>query len=146
MQAHMTDANPSTPSGGSPPTRYRRFVASPTEEASIDEICTKEKTPSNRIEDMPRDELRRRWVTPAEELARLQIARLDGMIHKLIGRIQGGDLEAIDCALTIVTRLDQHPRFSRELSLPERYSEGDRARLLKLNEAAARLQSETPEE
>jgi hypothetical protein len=66
-----------------------------------------------RTEKILRDELRRRWVAPAQEFARLQIARLEGTILKLIDRVQKGELEAIDRALKIVDRLDRYGGFTR---------------------------------
>jgi hypothetical protein len=139
----MTDPNPPRrPS----PIRPRRLPASPVADAGVDEIGPEEKIAGNRIEELPREELRRRWVAPAEEFARLQIARLDGMILKLIGRIHEGDLEAIDRALTIINSLDRLPGFAKAGFAAERYTEEDRARLMqKLNDAAARLREERPE-
>ena len=91
--------------------------------------------------------MRRRWVAPAQEFARLQIARLDGMILKLIDRVQKGELEAIDRALKIVDRLDRYHGFTRANRGVEPYGEEERERLLqKLNDAASRLHSEQPEE
>jgi tRNA(Ile)-lysidine synthase TilS/MesJ len=140
----MTDPNPSR---RAVPTRPQRLLASPVTDASVDEIPPEEKFTRNRIEDMLREELRRRWVAPAEEFARLQIARLDGMILKLIGRIHDGDLQAIDRALTIINSLDQYPGFAKARHAVERYTEEDRARLMqKLNDVAARPQMERPEE
>ena len=67
-----------------------------------------------RVETMLRDELRRRWVAPAEDYARLQIARLEAMAAKLaaIGR-EAGDLPAIDRVLKILDRLDRYHGFGR---------------------------------
>ena len=68
------------------------------------------------------------------------------MILKLIGRVQDGDLEAIDRSLMIINSLDRLPGFIKAQSA-EPYSEEARARLLqKLKDAAARLQSEPPAE
>jgi hypothetical protein len=140
----MTDPNPSRPAA---PACSGRVLASPDASARVDEIGPRQKTTRSRIEDELREELRRRWVAPAEEFARLQIARLDGMILKLIGRIHDGDLEAIDRALTIVNSLDQYPGFAKARHAVESYTEEDRARLMqKLNDIAARLQKEGPEE
>jgi hypothetical protein len=139
----MSDPNPPRRAA---PTRPQRLLASPVTDAGIDRIGPEEKIPHDPIEDLLRDELRRRWVAPAEEFARLQIARLDGMILKLIGRIHDGDLEAIDRALTIINSLDQYPGFAKARHAVEHYTEEDRARLMrKLNDIAARLQKEGPE-
>ena len=115
--------------------------------AGVDEISAAEKVTRKRTESILRQELRRRWVAPAEEFARLQIARLEQMILKLLDRIQSGELEAIDRALKIVDRLDRYHGFSRARRAPEQYGEEERARLLqKINEIADRLQPEQPSE
>ena len=91
--------------------------------------------------------MRNRWVAPAEDFARLQIARLEQMILKLLDRLQNGDLKAIDRALKIVDRLDRYHGFTKAKRIPEPYGEEERARLLKkVNEIADRLQPEQPAE
>jgi hypothetical protein len=143
----MNHANPSARLRRWAPTGPQPFLASPGAGADADETGARAKIPRMRIEDMLRDELRRRWVAPAEEYARFQIAQLDAMILKLIDRIEEGDLEAIDCALTLVDRLDRHPRRAKGQRATERRTEGDRGRFLQmLNGLAGRLQPETPEE
>jgi hypothetical protein len=144
----MTDANPSTPpKAAAPPTRARRVIASLIGGAGLDEIGAAEKLTPKRTEKILCDELRRRWVAPAQEFARLQIARLDSMLLKLIDRVQTGDLEAIDRALKIVDRLDRYHGFTRANRAPEQYGEEERARLMqKINDVVARLRSDEPEE
>jgi hypothetical protein len=137
----MTDSDPSTPSKTAAPTRAQRVLALLIAGADVDEIGVKEKITRKRTEKILRDELRRRWVAPAREFARLQIARLDIMILKLIDRVQDGDLEAIDRALKIVDRLDRYHGFTRAHRLPEEYGEEERERLMqKIDDIAARLQ------
>ena len=143
----MTDADPRHRPISAPTTRAQRVLASLIGGAGLDEIGLKEKITRKRTEKILRDELRRRWVAPAQEFARLQIARLDGMILKLIDRVQKGELEAIDRALKIVDRLDRYHGFTRANRGVEPYGEEERARLMqKLNDIADRLQSEQPEE
>jgi hypothetical protein len=143
----MTDANPSTRPKRSRTTRAQRVLASLIAGAGVDEISTAEKLTRKRTEDILRQELRSRWVAPAEEFARLQIARLERMILKLLERIQNGDLKAIDRALKIVDRLDRYHGFSKARRLSEQYGEEERARLLKkVNEIVERLQAERPPE
>ena len=113
----MTDANPSTPPKAAAPTRGKRVLASLIGGAGLDEIGAAEKLTRKRTEIL-RDELRRRWVAPAQEFARLQIARLDSMILKLIDRVQKGDLKAIDRALKIVDQLDRYHGFTRANRVP----------------------------
>jgi hypothetical protein len=129
------------------PSRAQRVLALLIAGADVDEIGVKERITRKRTEKILRDELRRRWVAPAREFARLQIARLDTMILKLIDRVQNGDLEAIDRALKIVDRLDRYHGFTRAHRLPEEYGEEERARLMqKINDIAARLEADKTEE
>jgi hypothetical protein len=143
----MSDVNPSTRSKRAGSTRAQRVLASLVAGAGVDEISTAEQLTRKRTENILRQELRNRWVAPAEEFARLQIARLEQMILKLLERIQNGDLKAIDRALKIVDRLDRYHGFTKATRVPEQYGEEDRARLLrKVNEIADRLQPERPAE
>jgi hypothetical protein len=143
----MSDANPSARSKRSRTTLAQRVLASLVAGAGVDEISTAEQLTRKRTENLLRQELRNRWVAPAEEFARLQIARLEQMILKLLERIQNGDLKAIDRALKIVDRLDRYHGFTKATRVPEQYGEEDRARLLrKVNEIADRLQPERPAE
>jgi len=124
-------------------TRAHRVLASLIAGAGVDEIAAKERLTPKRTESILRQELRNRWVAPAEDFARLQIARLEQMILKLLERLQSGDLKAIDRALKIVDRLDRYHGFTRAQRMPEPYGDEERARLLKkINEIADRLQPE----
>ena len=104
----MTDANRPTASKRS---RAQRVLTPLIAGAGVDEISATEQVTRKRTESILRHELRNRWVAPAEEFARLQIARLEQMILKLLDRIQSGELEAIDRALKIVDRLDRYHGF-----------------------------------
>ena len=142
----MTDPNPPTQSARATPSRSERIPASSDASASGEKAGAKRQAASNRIENLLPEELRRLWVEPVEEFARLQIARLDAMILKLIGKVQEGDMEAIDSALMIVASLDRLPGFIKA-QRAESYSEEARMRLLqKLNDVAARLGAEKPAE
>ena len=124
-------------------TRAQRVLASLIAGAGVDEIAATERLTPKRTESILRQELRNRWVAPAEDFARLQIARLEQMILKLLERLQSGDLKAIDRALKIVDRLDRYHGFTKAQRLPEQYGDEERARLLKkINEIADRLQPE----
>jgi hypothetical protein len=143
----MTDATPPTRSRRSSATRAQRILASLIAGAGVNEIGAAERLTRKRTESILRQELRNRWVAPAEDFARLQIARLEQMILKLLDRLQNGDLEAIDRALKIVDRLDRYHGFTKATPTTEQYDEEDRARLLKkINEIADRLQPEQPAE
>jgi hypothetical protein len=143
----MTHANPPIRSKRSRVTRAQRVLASLIAGAGVDEISTTERLTRKRTESILRQELRNRWVAPAEDFARLQIARLEQMFLKLLDRIQYGDLRAIDRALKIVDRLDRYHGFTSAKRVPEPYGEEERVRLLKkINEIADRLQPEQPAE
>ncbi len=146
-QTPMTDTNPSTAPKAAGRTLAQRVLASLIAGAGVDEIGLQEKITRKRTEKILRDELRRRWVAPAQEFTRLQIAQLEGMILKLGDRVQKGDLQAIDRALKIIDRLDRYHGFTRANRAPEQYGEEERARLMqKINDVAARLQSDDPQE
>ena len=143
----MADPNPPPRSETREVTRAQRVLASLIAGAGVDEIGAAERLTRKRTESMLRQELRSRWVAPAEDFARLQIARLEQILLKLLERLQNGDLKAIDRALRIVDRLDRYHGFTKGRQVPELYGEEERARLLKkMNEIADRLQPEQPAE
>jgi hypothetical protein len=143
----MTDANSSTRPKQGQSTRAQRVLASLIAGAGVDEIAATERLTPKRTEGILRQELRNRWVAPAEDFARLQIARLEQMILKLLERLQNGDLKAIDRALKIVDRLDRYHGFTKAKRIPEQYGDEERVRLLKkVNEIVDRLQPERPAE
>jgi hypothetical protein len=139
----MSDATPPTRTKRARVTRAQRVLASLIAGAGVDEIGATERLTRRRTENILRRELRNRWVAPAEDFARLQIARLEQMILKLLERLQSGDLKAIDRALKIVDRLDRYHGFTRATRIPEEYGDEERVRLLKkVNEIVDRLQPE----
>jgi hypothetical protein len=141
--ASMTHTTPPNRTKRARATRAQRVLASLIAGSGVDEIASKERLTPKRTESILRQELRNRWVAPAEDFARLQIARLEQMILKLLERLQSGDLKAIDRALKIVDRLDRYHGFTKASRMPEPYGDEDRARLLKkVNEIADRLQPE----
>jgi hypothetical protein len=143
----MTDANSATRPKRARSTRAQRILASLIAGAGVDEIGAAERLTRRRTESILRRELRSRWVAPAEDFARLQIARLEQMLLKLLDRLQNGDLKAIDRAIRIVDRLDRYHGFTKAKRIPEQYGEEERARLLKkVNEIVDRLQPEQPAE
>jgi hypothetical protein len=129
------------------PKRGRRILLALVAGAGLDEIAAQERISRKRIEKIVRDELSRRWVAPIQDFAKLQIARLENLALKLIGRAQDGDLRAIDRALKILDRLDRYHEFTRaNWAVVEPYGEEERERLLnKLNAVAARLRDNPTE-
>lgn len=147
LKAPMTHTSPSTRSKRSRVTCAQRVLASLIAGAGLDEIGAAERLTRKRTESILRQELRNRWIAPAGDFAKLQIARLEQMILKLLDRLQDGDLKAIDRALKIVDRLDRYHGFTKANRVPEPYGEEERVRLLnKINEIADRLQPEQPAE
>lgn len=147
LKAPMTPPNLPARSKRSRVTRAQRVLASLIAGAGVDEIGATERLTRKRTESILRQELRNRWVAPAEAFARLQIARLEQMFLKLLDRLQDGDLKTIDRALKIVDRLDRYHGFTKATRMPEPYGEEERTRLLnKINEIADRLQPEQPAE
>ncbi len=129
------------------PTRAQRILAALVAGASLDEIGVQAKLTRKKTEQILRDELRRRWVAPATEFARLQIARLENIILTLTDRVQDGDLDAIDRALKILDRLDRYHGFTRANRAVEPYGDEERERLMnKINTIAGRLKSDKSEE
>jgi hypothetical protein len=71
----MTPANPSTRSKRARVTRAQRVLASLIAGAGVDEIGAAERLTRKRTEGILRQELRNRWIAPADDFAKLQIAR-----------------------------------------------------------------------
>jgi hypothetical protein len=141
LEALMTDANPPARSKRSRVSRAQRILASLIAGAGVDEISAAERLTRKRTESILREELRNRWMAPAEDFARLQIARLEQMLLKLLDRLQEGDLKAIDRAIRIVDRLDRYHGFTKAKRIPEPYGEEERARLMKkVNDIVNRLE------
>ncbi len=147
LKAPMTNTNSPTRSKRLRVTRAQRVLASLIAGAGVDEIGAAERLTRKRTESILRQELRNRWIAPADDFAKLQIARLEQMILKLLDRLQDCDLKTIDRALRIVDRLDRYHGFTKARRVPEPYGEEERARLFKkINEVVDRLQPEKPAE
>lgn len=141
----MTDASPRAPRGARP--RAERVLAALIGGEGLEMIVARERLAAKRVEAIVREELGRRWVPPAADFAKLQIARLQELGRPLVDRVNDGDLEALDRALKILDRLDRYHGFSRASPALEPYGDDERERLLaKLNAAAARLEADASEE
>ena len=134
-----TDA-PARARKAAPARRGREILAALVAGEGVDAIAAKQGLSRKRVETMLRDELRRRWAPPAEDYARLQIARLEAMSATLATSAESGDLPAIDRMLKILDRLDRYHGFGKAAAARVEPDEGARERLLaKLNAMAARM-------
>jgi hypothetical protein len=108
--------------------------------ASVEDIAKAEGLAPKRVEKLLRDELQRRWLAPAQDYARLQIARLEPIYAKLKTLAEDGDLRAIDKLLRVLDRLDRYHSFGKRTVLPRAYDESARQKLLaKLSRPAGRM-------
>jgi len=115
--------------------------------ASVDEIAKTQGLAPKRVEKLLRDELQRRWLAPAQDYARLQIARLEPIYAKLKTLAEDGDLRAIDKLLGVLDRLDRYHGFGKRLMPSRAYDENARQKLLaKLNLSAQRVLGSPKEE
>jgi hypothetical protein len=141
------DVAPRRARKAAPARRGERILVALLAGEGVDAIAEKEGLSRRRIETMLRNELKRRWVAPAEDYARLQIVRLERMTARLAAKAERGDLPAIDRMLKILDRLDRYHGFSRLTPASGEYDEGARERLLaKLNGMATRMIAARKEE
>lgn len=120
--------------------RGANIVAARIAGRSIEAIAVSERISRKRAEALLRSELRRRWVAPGPDHARLQIVRLEAMAAALAPLAIAGDLAAIDRLLKIFDRLDRYHGFTRLTPARSDEYEGAHERLMaKINSAAARL-------
>jgi hypothetical protein len=123
-----------------PARRGPKIVAALVSGQSVEAIAESERLTRKRVEALLRDELRRRWIAPAAEYARLQIIRLEAMAATLAPSAISGDSPAIDRVLKILDRLDRYHGFSKLAPANDAPDEGGRERLLaKLNAMAERM-------
>ena len=138
----MIPASPNEPHDA----RAKRMISALIEGADLDAIAAQEKLPATEAQTILREELGRRWVAPAADFAKIQIARLENLSLHVMDRIDSGELAAIDRALRIIDRLDRYHGFNRASPAVEPYGEEERVRLRdKLSAVAARLYGEQPE-
>ena len=114
-----------------PARRGAKIVAALIAGQSVEAIADSEGLTRKRVETLLRDELRRRWVAPAADHARLQIVRLEAMAATLAPLAAAGETAAIDRALKILDRLDRYHGFSK-------LAPGDRPAARRRARAAAR--------
>jgi transcriptional regulator with XRE-family HTH domain len=96
----------------------------------LEEIAKREGMTVKRAEWIVRSELRRRWIAPLQEYARLQIARLEGLFEKLKAKAETGDLPSIDRLLKVLDRLDRYHGFSKLVAVSNAAQEDVRQKLM----------------
>jgi hypothetical protein len=120
--------------------RGAEIVAALALGTSLAEIARSQKMPRARVEALLSEELHKRWVAPAQDYARLQIARLEPIYARLCQRAQKGELRAVDQILRLFDRLDRYHGFGKALTGKHVYDENARAKLLaKINMNLDRL-------
>jgi hypothetical protein len=105
---------------------------------ALGEIAKIHELTPKRVEKLLRDELRKRWIAPAQDYARLQVARLEPIAGQLKEKCATGDLPSIDRLLKVLDRLDRYHGFTKLAALSNAPREDVRAQLLKKLEQAAR--------
>ena len=123
-----------------PTRRGAKIVAALVSGQSVEAIAETAGLTRKRVEALLRDELRRRWVAPAADHARLQIVRLEAMAATLAPLAAAGDPPAIDRVLKILDRLDRYHGLGKLAPANDAPDAGGRERLLaKLNAMAERM-------
>ncbi len=84
---------------------------------ALEEIAKTETLTPKRVEKLLRDELRKRWIAPVQDYARLQIARLEALACLLKEKAKSGDLPTIDRLLKVMDRLDRYHGFTKLAAL-----------------------------
>jgi hypothetical protein len=105
---------------------------------SLEEISQTRKLTNKRVEKVLRDELQKRWIAPAQDFARLQIARLEAIAVVLKEKVTQGDLPTIDRLLKVLDRLDRYHGFNKFAALATQSDEDVHDKLVARIEQAAR--------
>jgi hypothetical protein len=105
---------------------------------SLTDIAATENIPAKRVEKMLRDELHKRWIAPAQDYARLQIARLEAIATQLKEKSKNADLPTIDRLLKVLDRLDRYHGFNKFAALAASSREDVREKLIVKLEQGAR--------
>ena len=123
-----------------PARRGPQLLAALIAGRSVEAIAEQQRMTRKRVETLLRRELHRRWVAPAAEHARVQIARLEAMAATLAPSAEAGELPAIDRMLKILDRLDRYHVSASWHATAAPPEAGARERLLaKLNTMAERM-------
>jgi hypothetical protein len=122
------------------PSQGPAVLAAMISGVALGEIAKTHELTLKRVEKLLRDELRKRWIAPAQDYARLQIARLEAIAVQLKEKCGNGDLPAIDRLLKVLDRLDRYHGFNKLAALATAPREDVRAQLMKKIEQATSKQ------
>ena len=111
---------------------------------ALSKIAEKEGLKLRTVEKLVSKELRKRWIAPVQDYARLQIARLEGIAAKLKTKAEKGDLPAIDRLLKIMDRLDRYHGFTKLAAISEASQEDVRPKLIGRMTQATKLLEHKP--
>jgi hypothetical protein len=104
--------------------------------ASVAEIAASADVTPKKVEQMIRRELRKLWIAPSQDYARLQIARLEAIAGKLKEKAREGHLPTIDRLLKVMDRLDRYHGFTKLMTLAnEPDGEGHKSLFIRLMQA-----------
>ena len=122
--------------------RRGRIFARLREGYAYDEIAREEQLTPERVRQIVREALARRFVDDETDHAKLQLARLAQAMQIASMPVADGDLKAIPAFIKVIDRLD---RYQRAAKVSEVYDEEARTRLMdKINRVAANLGLDEP--
>jgi hypothetical protein len=98
---------------------------------TLEEIAETQGISRKTAERLMRAELRKRWIAPAQDYAKLQIARLEAIATSLKEKAKSGDLPTIDRLLKVLDRLDRYHGFNRFAALTTASREDVRPQLMR---------------
>ena len=117
--------------------RRGRIFARLREGYAYDEIAREEQLTPERVRQIVREALARRFVDDETDHAKLQLARLAQAMQIASMAVADGDVKAIPAFIKVIDRLD---RYQRAAKVSEVYDDEARKRLMdKINRVAANL-------
>ena len=128
------------------PKPGQRILAALLMGSSLEKIAEQEAISLKRVEKLLRDELHKRWVAPAQDYARIQVARLETILAELTAKAEKGEIAAIDRILKVLDRLDRYHGFGKLMPVAREDPDEIHKRLMeRLDRAAGRLLPPPPE-
>lgn len=124
--------------------RGRKVLEAVLNGVGLEAIAASKRITPKQAEKALRDELCKRWVAPAQDYARLQIARLEAIAVVLKDKATTGHLPTIDRLLRVLDRLDRYHGFSKPRALSPALGEDVRGKLkAKVRQASVMPGSQT---